>query len=92
MSETLVEQSDQLNISGHNLSFGTRVGIALSGSGHAGTEDPLHDTDYTATCLGKSSVSELVRNFDAPLPDSGVVCSQIEAELRRALEHQEFRV
>jgi len=91
MSETLVEQSHQLNISGHNVSFGTR-GIALTGSGHAGTEDPLHDTDYTATCLGKSSVSELVRNFDEPLPDSGVVCSQLETDLRRAVDRQEFRV
>ena len=92
MSKTLVEQSDQLNITRHKLSFETPAGISLSGSGHARTEDPLHATDYTATCLGKSSVSEFVRNFDATLPDSGVVCSQLEAELRRALEHQEFRV
>jgi len=93
MSKTLVEQSDQLinSNSRHNLLFDRRVRISLGGS-HAGTEDPLHATDYTATCLGKSSVSELVRNFDATLPDSGVVCSQLEAELRRALEHQEFRV
>jgi len=90
MSETLVEQRDQLNTSGNNL--GTRVGIPSSGSGHFGTEDPLHDTDYSATCLVKSSVSELVKTSDTLLPDTGVVCSQLEAELRRAIEHQEFRV
>lgn len=92
MSETLVEQRDQLNISGNNLSFDGRVGIALSGSGHAGTEDPLHDTDYAATCLVKSSVTELIRTVEAPLPDSGVACSQVEADLRRAVDRQEFRV
>src|SRR5688572_2965157 len=88
MRDTLVEQSDQLNTSGH---FEAPLRTQLNGLGQAGTENLLYDTGYSADCLVKSSAAELGRNFDGCLPDSGI-CSQLEADLRRAVDRQEFRL
>lgn len=78
-------------IGGHELFVSASIGIALSGSGYARPEMIMRDADaamYRAKAAGKSR-SEI---FDKEMHTQGVKRLQLETELRRAIERDEFTI
>ncbi len=76
-------------IDGHELFVSASIGIALSGSGYTRPEAIMRDADaamYRAKAAGKAR-SEV---FDKEMHTQGVRRLQLETELRRAIERDEF--
>ena len=78
-------------ISGHELFVSASIGIALSGTGYTRPEAIMRDADtamYRAKAAGKAR-SEV---FDKEMHTQGVKRLQLETELRRAIERDEFTI
>jgi len=78
-----------LNLGGHEVFISASIGIALSGRGYEHTEEIVRDADtamYRAKALGKAR-HEI---FDTEMHASAVAVLQLETDLRRAIERQEF--
>jgi diguanylate cyclase (GGDEF)-like protein/PAS domain S-box-containing protein len=79
------------NISGQEVFTSASIGIALSKSGYERPDDLLRDADiamYRAKALGKARYEM----FDAEMHALAVSQLQLETDLRRALDREEFRV
>ncbi|MDQ3686562.1 MAG: EAL domain-containing protein [Acidobacteriota bacterium] len=83
------ELSVPFNLSGHEVFTTASIGIALSTIGYERAEDLLRDADtamYRAKTLGKKR-HEM---FDRAMHDRAVSLLQLETDLRRAVERNEF--
>jgi diguanylate cyclase (GGDEF)-like protein len=79
------------NFSGQEVFISLSVGITLSTTGYQRPEDFLRDADtamYRAKAYGKARYEI----FDASMHDSAVKQMQLENDLRRAIERQEFEI
>lgn len=79
------------DIGGHELFVSASIGIALSGTGYTRPEAIMRDADaamYRAKAAGKAR-SEV---FDKEMHTQGVKRLQLETELRRAIERDEFTI
>lgn len=79
------------NLSEHEVFTSISVGIALGTTDYHQPEDLLRDADtamYRAKVLGKARYEV----FDTEMHDSVVKLMQLENDLRRAIEHQEFQI
>ena len=87
--QEVLEQPFQ--ISGRELFVTASIGIKYSDSGEEQPEDILRDADtamYCAKALGKAQYQE----FDARMHRHAMTLLQIESDLRRAIEREEFQV
>ena len=78
-------------LSGQEVFTGASIGIALSATDYRRSEDLLRDADiamYQAKSLGKGRY-EL---FNTGMHARAVALLQLETDLRRAIERQEFRI
>lgn len=85
------ELTTPFTINGHEVFTGASIGIAESGPHYEQPADLLRDADialYRAKALGGGRYAV----FDAAMHDRAVALLQLETELRRALENQEFLV
>jgi diguanylate cyclase (GGDEF)-like protein/PAS domain S-box-containing protein len=85
------ELSTPFNLKGNEVFCTASIGIALSHPGYDRSEDILRDADmtmYRAKALGKAR-SEI---FEPAIHNQAIARMQIDFDLRRALEHQEFQV
>jgi diguanylate cyclase (GGDEF)-like protein/PAS domain S-box-containing protein len=85
------ELSLPFNICGHEVFTTVSIGIALSTLGYDQPENLLRDADtamYRAKSLGKAR-HEI---FDLAMHDSAMDMLQVETDLRRAVEREEFFV
>ncbi|WP_019504957.1 GGDEF domain-containing phosphodiesterase [Pleurocapsa sp. PCC 7319] len=79
------------NIEGYELFTSASIGIALSSQGYETPQDILRDADltmYSAKEQGKARYEV----FDCSLRDRALQRLELETDLRRALERQEFEV
>jgi len=79
------------NLSEHEVFTNTSIGIALSTTGYGRPEHILRDADiamYRAKTLGRSHYEV----FDTTMHSQAVVLLQLETDLRRALQREEFRI
>lgn len=79
------------NLSEHEVFTSISVGIALGTTDYHQSEDLLRDADtamYRAKVLGKARYEV----FDTEMHNSVVKLMQLENDLRRAIEHQEFQI
>ncbi len=79
------------NLSGQEVFTSTSIGIALSSSGYDRPDDLLRDADiamYRAKALGKARYEV----FDSEMHARAVSQLQLETDLRRALDREEFRI
>ena len=79
------------NLSGQEVFTSASIGIALSGSAYERPDDLLRDADiamYRAKALGKARYEV----FDSDMHARAVTQLQLETDLRRALDREEFRV
>ncbi len=77
-------------LAGKEVFTSVSIGIALSNTGYSEPEDILRDADtamYRAKSLGKARYEV----FDADMRASVMARLQLETDLRRALERNEFR-
>jgi diguanylate cyclase (GGDEF)-like protein/PAS domain S-box-containing protein len=80
-----------LNLGGHEVFTSASIGIALSGRAYHHTEEIVRDADtamYRAKTLGKAR-HEI---FDTAMHAHAVTVLQLETDLRRAVEREEFCV
>lgn len=78
-------------VNGHEIVVTASIGIAFSGSRDANGEDMLRDAEiamYRAKQAGKARCEV----FDKAMHDAAIKRLQLETDLRRALELDEFRV
>ena len=78
-------------LAGRELFVTASVGIKYSGDGDEGPEDLLRDADtamYCAKSLGRAQYQV----FDARMHTHALTLLQIESDLRRAIEREEFQV
>jgi diguanylate cyclase (GGDEF)-like protein/PAS domain S-box-containing protein len=78
-----------LTIEGHELFPGTRIGIVLSSSGYHHAENMLRDAD-TAMHRAKAMGKIRLEVFDTGMHTHVLNSLQLEQDLRRAVEKQEF--
>jgi diguanylate cyclase (GGDEF)-like protein/PAS domain S-box-containing protein len=79
------------DLAGHEMFATASIGIALSTTGYQRSEDILRDADtamYRAKALGKSRYEM----FDTSMHAHAVALLQLETDLRRAIERQEFEL
>ena len=79
------------NLHGHEVFTTASIGIALSEPSYKRPEDLLRNADtamYRAKALGKARYEV----FDTAMRDRAIARLQLENDLRRAVERQEFRV
>ncbi len=79
------------SLDGHEVFASASIGIALNTTGYDQSECILRDADtamYRAKALGRSGTEV----FDTAMHAQAVTRLQLEADLRRAVEHQEFRI
>lgn len=79
------------NLSGHEVFTTASIGIALSATGYARPQDILRDADtamYRAKALGRARHEV----FDTAMHARAMVLLQLEMDLRRAVERQEFLI
>jgi diguanylate cyclase (GGDEF)-like protein len=79
------------NLSGHEVFTTTSIGIALSATGYDHPENMLRDAD-TAMYRAKAQGKACYEVFDKGMHTRAVFLLQMENDLRRALEREEFRV
>lgn len=85
------ELAPPFDLGGHEVFTTASIGIALSTTGCERPEDLLRDADtamYRAKALGKARYEV----FDTAMREQAIARLQLEMDLRRALERQEFRV
>ena len=79
------------DLDGHELFVTTSIGITIGEPGYRRPEDLLRDADtamYSAKAAGKSRYEV----FDSAMRAQAVARLQLENDLRRALEREEFRL
>lgn len=79
------------NLSGHEVFITTSIGIAVSTTGYDHPENMLRDAD-TAMYRAKAQGKACYEVFDKGMHAHAVYLLQMENDLRRALEREEFRV
>src|SRR5437660_300531 len=79
------------NLSGHEVFTTTSIGIALSSTGYEHPENMLRDAD-TAMYRAKAQGKACYEVFDKGMHTHAVYLLQMENDLRRALEREEFCV
>jgi diguanylate cyclase (GGDEF)-like protein len=79
------------NLSGHEVFTSTSIGIALSSTGYDHPENMLRDAD-TAMYRAKAQGKACYEVFDKGMHTHAVYLLQMENDLRRALDREEFRV
>jgi diguanylate cyclase (GGDEF)-like protein/PAS domain S-box-containing protein len=87
----LRELQRPFNLSGQEVFTSTSIGIALSQTGYERADDLLRDADlamYRAKALGKARYEV----FDTMMHARAVGLLQLETDLRRALDRDEFKV
>jgi diguanylate cyclase (GGDEF)-like protein/PAS domain S-box-containing protein len=85
------EISVPFSLSGREVFTTVSIGIAISSNDYKQTEDILRDADtamYRAKALGKARYEV----FDKGMHDQATKLLQVETDLRRALEREEFFV
>lgn len=80
-----------INLSGHEVFAGTSIGITLSTTSYTRPEALLRDAD-TAMYHAKSLGRNRYQVFDPIMHTEAVAMLQIESDLKRAIEHQDFRL
>ena len=79
------------NLSGHEVFTTTSIGIALSSTGYDHPENMLRDAD-TAMYRAKAQGKACYEVFDKGMHTHAVYLLQMENDLRRALDREEFCV
>src|SRR6185369_12848150 len=79
------------NLSGHEVFTTTSVGIAMSSTGYDHPEAMLRDAD-TAMYRAKAQGKACYEVFDKGMHTRAVYLLQMENDLRRALDREDFRV
>jgi diguanylate cyclase (GGDEF)-like protein len=79
------------NLSGHEVFTTTSIGIALSSTGYDHPENMLRDAD-TAMYRAKAQGKACYEVFDKGMHTHAVYVLQMENDLRRALDREEFLV
>lgn len=79
------------NLGGHEVFTATSIGIALSTAGYDRPETLLRDAD-TAMYHAKSQGKARHQVFDTTMHTHAVAMLQLDSDLRRAVERQEFRL
>jgi diguanylate cyclase (GGDEF)-like protein/PAS domain S-box-containing protein len=87
----LAELKTPFRLGGHDVYTTASIGIALSSTGYDLPEDILRDAD-TAMYRAKLDGRCRYEVFDRDMHDRAVHTLQVETDLRRALERQEFRL
>ena len=85
------ELTQPFNLSGHEVFTSASIGIALSASGYEEADDLLRDADtamYRAKALGKARYEV----FDTAMHARARALLELETDLRRAIERNEFRL
>jgi diguanylate cyclase (GGDEF)-like protein/PAS domain S-box-containing protein len=85
------ELTQPFNLSGHEVFTSASIGIALSASGYEEADDVLRDADiamYRAKALGKARYEV----FDTAMHARAMALLELETDLRRAIERNEFRL
>ncbi len=85
------EMTVPFRLSGHDVFSSASIGIALSADGCSRPEDLLRDADtamYRAKALGRARHEV----FDTAMHTRAVALLQLENDLRRAIERQEFQL
>src|SRR5689334_8158258 len=83
--------SAPFNLSGHEVFTKASIGIALSSTGYDHPENMLRDAD-TAMYRAKAQGKACYEVFDKGMHTHAVYLLQMENDLRRALDREEFRV
>ncbi len=83
--------SQPFTISGHEVFTSASIGIALSATGYNRPEELLRDAD-TAMYRAKAAGKATHQLFDQGMHSRAVAQLQLETDMRRALERQEFRL
>ncbi|HEX8234365.1 MAG TPA: PAS domain S-box protein [Abditibacteriaceae bacterium] len=78
-------------LQGHEVFSGASIGIALSDTGYKNGDDVLRDADI-AMYRAKHSGRARYEIFDAAMHSRMVTLLQLENDLRRAIERQEFHL
>ncbi len=78
-------------IHGHEVFTTGSIGIALSNVDYVRIEEIIHDAD-TAMYRAKAAGSGQSRLFDAAMHVNAMALWQLETDLRRAVEREEFRI
>jgi diguanylate cyclase (GGDEF)-like protein len=78
------------DLSGHEIVVSTSIGISISTTGYENAADILRDAD-TAMYRAKTQGKARYEIFDPTMRDHAVARMQLETDLRRAVENQEFR-
>ncbi|HEX6188214.1 MAG TPA: EAL domain-containing protein [Pyrinomonadaceae bacterium] len=79
------------NLSGHEVFTTTSIGIAMSSTGYDHPEAMLRDAD-TAMYRAKAQGKACYEVFDKGMHARAVYLLQMENDLRRAIDREEFRV
>jgi len=79
------------NLGGRDVFTSTSIGIATSATGYDTPEALMGDAD-TAMYRAKASGTGRCEVFDSEMRDRAVARLQLETDLRRAIERQEFRM
>lgn len=90
-SEILDNFSLPFQLTRHEVFINVSIGIALSGTQHSKPEDLLRDAD-TAMNHAKASGKAQYQVFDSAMHDAALQLLQLEIDLRRAINQQEFIV
>jgi len=92
VAERLQQQlAAPFTIAGHEVFTTASMGIALSATGYERPEDILRDAE-TAMYRAKNRGKACHEVFDTAMYDRAVALLQVEIDLRRAVERQEFLV
>jgi len=92
LAKRIEEKLDSpFNLSGHEVFTTTSIGIAMSSTGYDHPEAILRDAD-TAMYRAKAQGKACYEVFDKGMHARAVYLLQMETDLRRALEREEFRV
>jgi diguanylate cyclase (GGDEF)-like protein/PAS domain S-box-containing protein len=83
--------SEPFNLSGQEVFVTASIGIAVTTSADDLPEDLLRNAD-TAMYRAKTAGKARYEIFDAAMRERAVARMQLETDLRRAMEHREFRV
>jgi diguanylate cyclase len=81
--------STHFTIEGCDLFITARIGIVLGSSYYQNSSDPLQDAN-TAACKAKSQGQGGLQVFDRAMHSAAVKRLQLENDLHRAIEQQEF--
>ncbi|MEP6919852.1 MAG: bifunctional diguanylate cyclase/phosphodiesterase [bacterium] len=80
-----------VNLNGHEVYITASIGITLSTGGYSDPENVLRDAD-TAMYRAKESGKARFEMFDFSMHSHAVALLQLENDLRRAIEREEFQV